>query len=161
MLLYGASSLLDAADGYAARALNQTSEFGAVLDMVTDRYTSAPTTSLVPALTFSRTDAQHHVYCATLLLHTPNMPSSFSSSLPSTSPATTCTCAGQRLFPLSILKALITTSGDAQYPHYRLKEAQIGQERREQDIELVLQKGSYDRSFTKLLSLETEAPMYL
>ena len=38
MLLYSASSLLDVADGYAARALNQSSEFGAVLDMVTDRY---------------------------------------------------------------------------------------------------------------------------
>ena len=38
MLLYGASSLLDVADGYAARTLNQSSEFGAVLDMVTDRY---------------------------------------------------------------------------------------------------------------------------
>lgn len=36
-LLYGVSCLLDAVDGYAARALNQTSKFGAVLDMVTDR----------------------------------------------------------------------------------------------------------------------------
>jgi hypothetical protein len=42
MLLYGASSLLDAADGYAARVLNQSSEFGAVLDMVTDRYAPTP-----------------------------------------------------------------------------------------------------------------------
>lgn len=41
VLLYSASSLLDAADGYAARVLNQSSEFGAVLDMVTDRYASA------------------------------------------------------------------------------------------------------------------------
>ena len=37
ILLYGVSCLLDAVDGYAARALNQTSKFGAVLDMVTDR----------------------------------------------------------------------------------------------------------------------------
>lgn len=36
-LLYGTSSLLDAADGYAARALGQTSSFGAVLDMIVDR----------------------------------------------------------------------------------------------------------------------------
>lgn len=36
-LLYGISCLLDAVDGHAARALNQTSKFGAVLDMVTDR----------------------------------------------------------------------------------------------------------------------------
>ena len=36
-LLYGISCLLDAVDGPAARALGQTSKFGAVLDMVTDR----------------------------------------------------------------------------------------------------------------------------
>ncbi|KAG8861183.1 CDP-diacylglycerol-inositol 3-phosphatidyltransferase [Tulasnella sp. 330] len=36
-LLYGISCLLDAFDGMAARALGQTSKFGAVLDMVTDR----------------------------------------------------------------------------------------------------------------------------
>ena len=36
-LAYGISCLLDAADGYAARALGQSSKFGAVLDMVTDR----------------------------------------------------------------------------------------------------------------------------
>lgn len=36
-LAYGISCLLDAADGHAARALKQTSKFGAVLDMVTDR----------------------------------------------------------------------------------------------------------------------------
>ncbi len=35
--LYTASFLLDAADGHAARILGQTSQFGAVLDMVTDR----------------------------------------------------------------------------------------------------------------------------
>ncbi|TFK42661.1 CDP-diacylglycerol-inositol 3-phosphatidyltransferase [Crucibulum laeve] len=40
-LAYGISCLLDAFDGYAARALNQTSKFGAVLDMVTDRCTTS------------------------------------------------------------------------------------------------------------------------
>ncbi|KAG9089276.1 CDP-diacylglycerol-inositol 3-phosphatidyltransferase [Ceratobasidium sp. 370] len=40
-LLYGISCLLDAVDGQAARALNQTSKFGAVLDMVTDRCTTS------------------------------------------------------------------------------------------------------------------------
>lgn len=39
-LAYCISCLLDAVDGQAARALGQTSKFGAVLDMVTDR--SAP-----------------------------------------------------------------------------------------------------------------------
>ena len=34
---YLLSQLLDAADGYAARTLGQSSTFGAVLDMVTDR----------------------------------------------------------------------------------------------------------------------------
>jgi len=40
-LLYGVSCLLDAVDGQAARALGQASKFGAVLDMVTDRYVSS------------------------------------------------------------------------------------------------------------------------
>ena len=40
VLAYSASQLLDALDGYAARALNQSSMFGAVLDMVTDRVSS-------------------------------------------------------------------------------------------------------------------------
>jgi len=40
-LLYCVSCLLDAVDGHAARALGQTSKFGAVLDMVTDRCTTA------------------------------------------------------------------------------------------------------------------------
>ena len=40
---YSLSQLLDAADGFAARALGQSSTFGAVLDMTTDR---ASTTSL-------------------------------------------------------------------------------------------------------------------
>jgi len=40
-LLYVVSCLLDAVDGQAARALNQTSKFGAVLDMVTDRCTTS------------------------------------------------------------------------------------------------------------------------
>lgn len=39
-LLYSVSCLLDAVDGHAARALGQTSKFGAVLDMVTDRSVS-------------------------------------------------------------------------------------------------------------------------
>lgn len=39
--VYGISCLLDAVDGQAARALGQTSKFGAVLDMVTDRCTTA------------------------------------------------------------------------------------------------------------------------
>lgn len=38
--LYSISALLDAVDGQAARALGQTSKFGAVLDMVTDRCVS-------------------------------------------------------------------------------------------------------------------------
>ncbi|EIW66515.1 CDP-diacylglycerol-inositol 3-phosphatidyltransferase [Tremella mesenterica] len=40
-VLYAVSCLLDAVDGQAARALGQTSKFGAVLDMVTDRCTTA------------------------------------------------------------------------------------------------------------------------
>lgn len=40
-LLYSISCLLDALDGYAARYLDQSTRFGAVLDMVTDRCTTA------------------------------------------------------------------------------------------------------------------------
>ncbi|OBZ75531.1 CDP-diacylglycerol--inositol 3-phosphatidyltransferase [Grifola frondosa] len=40
-LAYCISCLLDAFDGHAARALGQTSKFGAVLDMVTDRCTTS------------------------------------------------------------------------------------------------------------------------
>ena len=36
-LLYCISAILDVADGMAARAFNQTSKLGGVLDMVTDR----------------------------------------------------------------------------------------------------------------------------
>lgn len=37
LVLYTLSFVLDAADGMAARALNQCSRFGAILDMITDR----------------------------------------------------------------------------------------------------------------------------
>jgi CDP-diacylglycerol--inositol 3-phosphatidyltransferase len=40
-LLYITSALLDAVDGHVARYLNQSSTFGAVLDMVTDRASTA------------------------------------------------------------------------------------------------------------------------
>jgi len=40
-LAYSVSQLLDAVDGHAARALGQSSKFGAVLDMVTDRATTS------------------------------------------------------------------------------------------------------------------------
>ena len=43
--LYATSCLLDALDGYAARYLNQCSKLGAVLDMVTDRSTTAGLTA--------------------------------------------------------------------------------------------------------------------
>lgn len=39
--LYSVSCLLDALDGIAARRYNQSTVFGAVLDMVTDRCTTA------------------------------------------------------------------------------------------------------------------------
>jgi CDP-diacylglycerol--inositol 3-phosphatidyltransferase len=41
LILYFVSFVLDAVDGHAARLLNQKSEFGAVLDMVTDRFSTA------------------------------------------------------------------------------------------------------------------------
>jgi len=41
IVFYSISHLLDAADGYAARYLDQCSNFGAVLDMITDRFCTA------------------------------------------------------------------------------------------------------------------------
>ena len=38
LVVYSISALLDAVDGNVARALNQATRFGAVLDMVTDRF---------------------------------------------------------------------------------------------------------------------------
>jgi CDP-diacylglycerol--inositol 3-phosphatidyltransferase len=46
--LYAVSSFLDVADGQAARRLGQTSKFGAVLDMVTDRYVGCGGVVAVP-----------------------------------------------------------------------------------------------------------------
>lgn len=43
--LYSLSCLLDAVDGHAARLLDQCSKLGAVLDMVTDRSTTAGLTA--------------------------------------------------------------------------------------------------------------------
>lgn len=40
-VLYSVSCLLDALDGYAARYFEQSTKFGAVLDMVTDRCTTS------------------------------------------------------------------------------------------------------------------------
>lgn len=40
-ILYSISCLLDALDGYAARYYEQSTRFGAVLDMVTDRCTTS------------------------------------------------------------------------------------------------------------------------
>lgn len=51
-LLYGVSCLLDAADGFAARRLGQTSKFGAVLDMVTDRCVIVLIEFLMPLMLF-------------------------------------------------------------------------------------------------------------
>uniref|UniRef100_A0AC35TLN9 CDP-diacylglycerol--inositol 3-phosphatidyltransferase n=1 Tax=Rhabditophanes sp. KR3021 TaxID=114890 RepID=A0AC35TLN9_9BILA len=41
IICYGISGLLDAVDGYLARAYNQSSRFGAMLDQLTDRLTFA------------------------------------------------------------------------------------------------------------------------
>ena len=65
-LLYGLSCLLDAVDGQAARALGQTSKFGAVLDMVTDRYASFFCTLIVLTRI---ADVPRRVYFATFPQH--------------------------------------------------------------------------------------------
>jgi CDP-diacylglycerol--inositol 3-phosphatidyltransferase len=47
LIFYTTSFLLDALDGEAARKYNQTSRFGAVLDMVTDRFSTAALVTLL------------------------------------------------------------------------------------------------------------------
>jgi hypothetical protein len=58
-LLYGFSYALDAVDGVAARSLGQKSSFGAVLDMVTDRFCTAGLLAVLAALTASANFTKH------------------------------------------------------------------------------------------------------
>ena len=60
VILYTATYCLDMADGLAARALGQCSKFGAVLDMVLDRITTA---SLFAILASIYTDYAVFFYC--------------------------------------------------------------------------------------------------
>jgi CDP-diacylglycerol--inositol 3-phosphatidyltransferase len=50
LILYTLSFVLDALDGYVARALNQCSRLGAVLDMVTDRFSTAALCTILAIL---------------------------------------------------------------------------------------------------------------
>lgn len=78
-LLYSISCLLDALDGYAARYFSQSTRFGAVLDMVTDRCTTScllvflssafPRWSLVFQCLISLDFASHYMHMyATLVM---------------------------------------------------------------------------------------------
>lgn len=77
--LYSVSCLLDALDGYAARHFEQSTRFGAVLDMVTDRCTTAcllvflssawPRWAIVFQLLISLDLASHYIHMyATLIM---------------------------------------------------------------------------------------------
>ena len=90
--LYGASALLDAADGYAARTLGQASQFGAVLDMIVDRHVHFRK-SLVAVLNLP-SGAQRVAFYATSHLRIQTMPYSFKDLSASTSRVTTCTWSG-------------------------------------------------------------------
>lgn len=69
-LLYGISSLLDAVDGQVARAMGQSSRFGAVLDMVTDRQVAPKPRSRAFNLRSRLTDVQQRVCSPIWLLRT-------------------------------------------------------------------------------------------
>ena len=70
-VLYSVSYLLDALDGPAARYLQQTSRFGAVLDMVTDRVSTALLLCLLAhASALSGLHAHASAYLALLALDT-------------------------------------------------------------------------------------------
>ncbi|RMZ74811.1 hypothetical protein DV737_g5714, partial [Chaetothyriales sp. CBS 132003] len=76
-LLYSISCLLDALDGFAARRYNQSTTFGAVLDMVTDRCTTAcllvflaqafPRWSIVFQVLISLDLASHYIHMYAML----------------------------------------------------------------------------------------------
>lgn len=63
-LAYVVSCLLDAVDGQAARALGQTSKFGAVLDMVTDRCGRLASSAAKPSTFTFGTDVPRRVCSA-------------------------------------------------------------------------------------------------
>ena len=113
---YCVSQLLDAVDGQAARYLGQASKFGAVLDMVTDRYVRLPAShslhpvflprglvlTLLTVRTINTITGQPRaVYFVISPRRIPNMRSSSSSSSLSTLAAITCTCIGTRSGPYS------------------------------------------------------------
>jgi hypothetical protein len=91
-LLYGISCLLDAVDGQAARALGQTSKFGAVLDMVTDRLVRLPVTTTSAD---THADVQHPACYAFSPQPTHHMLHFSNSSSHSISVAIICTCTGE------------------------------------------------------------------
>ena len=93
-IAYCVSCLLDAFDGHAARALGQTSKFGAVLDMVTDRYTDIHVLVFYHSL-MRVLGVLHHACFVTYLPYTLTG-LCFSNSLShSTLPVITCTCTGE------------------------------------------------------------------
>ncbi|KAJ7940697.1 CDP-alcohol phosphatidyltransferase-domain-containing protein [Mycena leptocephala] len=89
-IAYCVSCLLDAVDGHAARALGQTSKFGAVLDMVTDRCVPSPHTP--STIIIPRSDARHPVSCVICPRPIQITRSTFSSLSPSISAVIICTC---------------------------------------------------------------------
>jgi len=93
-LLYSVSCLLDAVDGQAARALGQTSKFGAVLDMVTDRWAIFFRSMACLMMPIVIADALPPVYCVISPPHIPLTPFYSNSSLLWTSAAIICICTG-------------------------------------------------------------------
>ena len=63
---YILSGFLDAFDGHAARALNQSTKFGAMLDMLTDRYNEIHARTVVSSCILEETVV--HFRCATMCL---------------------------------------------------------------------------------------------
>ena len=102
---YVISCLLDAVDGMAARALGQTSKFGAVLDMVTDRSVAPGPTSRVAYSSIRIAVAPLPAYFVFSLPPILNGLYSFNSSSPSTLALTTFTCM-RTFIILAILRPL-------------------------------------------------------
>ena len=123
-LLYGVSCLLDAVDGMAARALNQTSKFGAVLDMVTDRCVPTFRCSFSLHMKVERRGeetladrvgvrmsaslgARHRVCSVSWLLGTLDTPCSSKVSSRSTLPVTTYICTRKSCFDETMRNTVI------------------------------------------------------
>jgi CDP-diacylglycerol--inositol 3-phosphatidyltransferase len=127
-LAYCVSCLLDAVDGPVARARGETSKFGAVLDMVTDRFLSFSLPYVEGSCPSS--DVPLPASCVTSRQHIHGWPGYSSSSSPWISAVTICICTG----PYPCLSA----SGTTQVPFSSLVTGSSSHKRVRSDVSRIM-----------------------